>query len=72
MERKFTQIVMPYVGKTLRVLADGKGKTPGTVTGRTPENRLVSFEAPESVIGEFVRVKIERAEPFVLRGVLVD
>lgn len=65
-------LALPYVGKTLRVLADGKGKTPGTVTGRTPENRLVSFEAPESVIGEFVRVKIERAEPFVLRGVLVD
>ncbi len=61
-----------YVGRTLRVLADGYGKTEGTLTGRTMNNHIVCFEAPESFIGEFVDVTIDRAEPFALRGTLTS
>ncbi len=57
-----------YVGKTLRVLADAPGKEPGTLTGRTPGGRLVHFPGDEVLVGQFVQVKIERAEPFALRG----
>ncbi len=61
-----------YVGRTMRVLADAAGKTEGTLTGRTMTNHLVCFEAPETLIGEFVDVTIDRAEPFALRGTLTQ
>ncbi len=61
-----------YVGKTIRVLADAVGKTEGVISGRTPSNHLVYFEAPENCIGSFVRVRIDKAEPFALRGTLVS
>ncbi len=61
-----------YVGKTVRVLADAVGKTEGTLTGRTPTNHIVHFEGDDTLIGEFVRVHIDRAEPFALRGTLIS
>ena len=60
-----------YIGKTLCVLADAKAKTAGYLTGRTGGNRLVHFAADESVIGTFVKVKIDRVEPFALWGTIV-
>lgn len=62
----------PYVGRTVRVLADALGKEAGTLTGRTAGGRLVHFSAGEDLIGQFVYVKIERAEPFALRGTLTE
>ena len=59
-----------YVGRTLRVLADAPGKEPGTLTGRTPGGRLVHFPGDETLVGQFTEVKIERAEPFALRGTI--
>lgn len=59
-----------YVGQTLRVLADAPGKEPGTLTGRTPGGRLVHFPGDGALVGQFVQVKIERAEPFALRGTI--
>ena len=60
-----------YIGKTLCVLADAKAKTAGYLTGRTGGNRLVHFAADERVIGTFVKVKIDRVEPFALWGTIV-
>ncbi len=60
-----------YVGRTIRVLADAVGKTEGTLAGRTPSGHIVYFGAPQSLIGTFVRVRIDRAEPFALRGTLI-
>ena len=59
-----------YVGRTLRVLADAPGREPGMLTGRTPGGRLVHFPGDESLVGQFVRVTIDRAEPFALRGTM--
>lgn len=60
------------IGKTLRVLAEGRSKNDiDTFTGRTESNKLVHFEADDSVIGKFVDIKITRAEPFNLRGEIV-
>lgn len=59
-----------YVGQTLRILVDAPGKEPGTLTGRTPGGRLVHFAGDETLIGQFVRVTIDRAEPFALRGTM--
>ncbi len=59
-----------YVDRVVRVLADGADKTPGVLTGRTPTGHLVHFEASAEVIGTFVNVRITRAEPFALRGII--
>ncbi len=61
------------VGKTLRVLCEGKSKGNSNVyAARTEGNKIVHFEDPtHSSCGEFVYVKITRAEPFVLHGELV-
>lgn len=58
------------LGKTLRVLADSKGKTEGYISGRDEQNIIVEFPAPESVIGSFVNVKITEAHSFALRGTM--
>ena len=64
----------PLVGQTLRVLCDGPSPdgTPGIVTGRTGGGKLVHFAAPETLVGQFVSVKIDRADAFALRGTLQD
>ena len=36
----------------------------------TPGGRLVHFPGDESLVGQFVRVTIDRAEPFALRGTM--
>ncbi len=59
-------------GQTLRVLCDGEKAQDGEVwrSGRTDGGKLVYFIG-DARPGDVVQVKIERAEPFVLRGVRV-
>ena len=59
-----------YVGKTERVLFDGKDKEPGILTSRTLGGRLVRVEAPETMIGSFAKVKITDCNTWALRGEL--
>ncbi len=63
-------LATPFVGQTLRVLIDECDGD--TCSGRTDTNRLVHFTAPEHKVGDFCRVRILRAEPFVLRGEAVE
>ena len=61
-----------YVGKTYRVLADGHSddiRFP--LTGRTDGNRLVRFVGDDSVIGNFVNVKITGHNTWSLTGEIV-
>lgn len=60
-----------YVGKTCRVLLDGKAKEEGKLTGRTDTNMVVDVEAEESLLGQFVSVKIINARNCALDGELV-
>lgn len=61
-----------YVGKTIRVLAEGRSKNDiDTFTGRTETNKLIHFKADDSVIGRFVNIRTTRAEPFNLRGEII-
>ncbi len=65
----------PLVGQTLRVLCDGVSKNDPTLyTGRTAGNKSVFFPGtPETApVGEFVRVKIDRAAPFALYGQVAE
>ncbi len=59
----------PLVGKTLRVLCDGKSKKNDNIcSGRTESNKIVFFDAEEKDIGQFVNIKISRADTFALYG----
>ena len=61
------------VGATLRVLAEGPGRTgEGWLSGRTVSNDIVEFQGPADAVGRFVDVKIERALNWALFGTLVE
>ena len=60
------------VGKTLRVLVDGASKNdPAVFAGRSEAGKLVHFRTDADVVGQFVKVRITRAEPFCLHGELI-
>jgi tRNA-2-methylthio-N6-dimethylallyladenosine synthase len=62
-----------YVGRTERVLVEGKSKTDDTLlTGRNEKNRLVHFAGDESLIGTFVSVRILSADTYCLTGELIQ
>ena len=59
------------VGTTQRVLVERHArKDPGQLAGRTENNRVVNFDGPGSLIGQFVDVLILEALPNSLRGEL--
>ena len=59
------------VGKTLRVLPEGPGKTgEGYLTGRSDSNVIVDFPGEESLIGKFVNVTITKALNWAVLGEL--
>ena len=63
---------LPLIGETERVLCDGVSKNdPSMFSGRTPGNKIVFFAGDDSMTGEFVTVRIERAEAFALFGSVV-
>lgn len=57
-----------YLGKTLRVLCEGKSKKPGFLNGRSDGNINVEFEGDDSLINEFVNVTVTEPLSFVLKG----
>lgn len=57
------------VGRSCKVLVDGEnGK--GELTARTSGNIIVEFKGDESLIGNFVNVKITLAKNWILKGEL--
>ncbi|GEK74458.1 MULTISPECIES: tRNA (N6-isopentenyl adenosine(37)-C2)-methylthiotransferase MiaB [Halomonas] len=69
------QISRRMVGTTQRVLVTGfSPKDPGQLSGRTENNRVVNFRAPNptELIGYFVDVEITEALPNSLRGDLAS
>ncbi|MGB1199536.1 MAG: tRNA (N6-isopentenyl adenosine(37)-C2)-methylthiotransferase MiaB [Thalassotalea sp.] len=55
-----------------RILVEGPSKkNPMELRGRTENNRIVNFEAPHSVIGQFVDVSINDVYANSLRGTLI-
>lgn len=60
-----------FIGRTLRVLADAKGKkSEDYLTGKSNENIIVEFEGNEELIGKFVNVEITGAHNWALTGKL--
>ncbi len=63
------EINQTYVGKIIRVLVDGKSKNNENVyTSRTEGNKIVHFESDSDSTGNFINVKITRADTFALYG----
>lgn len=60
-----------YVGKVMRVLCEGAGRTRGgCLTGRTRQNVIVDFDGDKELIGRFVDVEITGALNWALLGKL--
>ena len=58
-----------YVGKTLRVLVDGKSDDERfPLTARTEGNRLVRLKGDKDLIGQFINVKITDSNTWALYG----
>ena len=61
-----------YVGRTLRVLCEGRGRTDEKLlTGKSRQNIIVDLEGDDSLLGSFVDVKITEALPWALKGEIV-
>ena len=56
-----------YVGKTVRVLVDGREEN-GPLTARTEGGRLVRLTGPDSLIGNFAQAKITGSSTWSLLG----
>lgn len=56
-------------GSTVEVLVEGESKTDKNIfTGRTRTNKLVLFPHGEEKPGDFVRVKIDKVQTWLLKG----
>ncbi|MFV2032573.1 MAG: tRNA (N6-isopentenyl adenosine(37)-C2)-methylthiotransferase MiaB [Gammaproteobacteria bacterium] len=68
-----SQIARKMVGTTQSVLVEGHSrKSERQLSGRTENNRVVNFPAPESLIGHFADVRITEALNNSLRGVIAE
>ncbi len=62
-----------YVGKTLRILCEGRGRTDESLyTGKSRQNIIVDFNGNENHIGKFVDVKITKALNWALVGEITE
>ncbi len=66
-----TELNQSFLGKKVRVLFDGPGKEPGTVSGRTPGNVIVEAAGSEDLVGAFADVRITKAMNWAMTGEIV-
>jgi len=61
-----------FEGEIVEVLVDGtSAKDENVLTGYTPHNKVVNFLGPKDLIGKIVKVKIEKAYSWHLKGVII-
>ncbi len=67
------ELSLGYEGKVYEILCeDNAPKKAGYVCGRTDSGRMVTFKGDESLIGEFVKVKIEKSQSASLFGKITE
>ncbi len=73
-QNKITKLLSKeYEGNVYEVLCEDKApKKEGFVCGRTDSGRLVTFKGEESLIGQFVNVKINKSQSASLFGDIVE
>ena len=70
--RQAAAISQAMVGTVQRVLVDRPArKDPRQLAGRTENNRVVNFDGPAELIGQFADLRITEALPNSLRGELI-
>ena len=68
-----TNALKQYEGKIVEVLVEGSSKKRDDVlAGYTRRNKLVNFDGPKELIGQVVKVKINEAKAYSLRGEFVE
>jgi len=60
-----------YLNETIDVIGEGKVKGNGKIYGRTINNKIVIYEAEPDLIGQPVKIRIERVSAGPLYGVMV-
>ena len=60
-----------YLNETIDVIGEGKVKGNGKIYGRTINNKIVIYEAEPDLIGQPVKIRIERVSAGPLYGVIV-
>lgn len=65
-----TESYKRFIGRTMKVLVDGKSKRNGFLTGKSDEFVIVEFEGDQSLMGSFVNVKITDAKNWAVTGVI--
>ena len=55
-------------GKVYKVLVEGKSKTEGMLSGRTQGNVIIEFMGDDSLIGNFVYVKVTNPRTWIVYG----
>lgn len=67
------EINQKYLGKTIRVLCDGRSKNnPDVLCGRTEGNKIVLFDGASENEGKYLNIKITKCETFALIGEIVQ
>jgi len=64
------KMVAQQVGRTVRVLVEGFGRSEGTLAGRLDNNLTVEFAARQEMIGSYADVRLTGARATVLLGEL--
>lgn len=60
-----------YEGKSLEVLVEEFKRDKNNLCGRSTQNKMVYFDGEENLVGQTVKVRINKAFPTTLRGELV-
>lgn len=62
-----------YIGTIHKVLVEGESKTNDKMlTGRTNSNKVIVFEGEKSFIGKVVKIRIDSAHKWYLKGSILD
>jgi tRNA-2-methylthio-N6-dimethylallyladenosine synthase len=60
-----------YLGQRVEILVDGKAKSRVRLSGRTSSNKIVNFDGPESLIGQFTEVEVTDFSSNSLKGIWI-
>ncbi len=60
----------PFEQRRMEVLVEGRARSRVRLTGRTTNNKIVNFDGPDSLIGQFVEVDITGFSSNSLKGTL--
>ncbi len=61
-----------YVGKTVEILCEDYDEKKGLYLGRDEFGRMGYFESPTNVVGEFIKLKVTKANGISLYGEIVN